>query len=89
MPLGLSLIIQPPAGAGVHDWHQQTIIFFMGKRWKVKTLLDEKQILDKEKTEVLICIIAGEDEIRGSGIGSALGTWRTPVVPRPQARPTA
>jgi hypothetical protein len=89
MLLGLSILIRPPAGWEVNDWHQKTLIFFRGKRGKVKTILGEKQILDKEKTEVLIYIIAGGDEIRGSGIGSALGTWLTPVVPRPQAWPAA
>jgi hypothetical protein len=54
MLLGLSILIRPPAGWEVNDWHQKTLIFFRGKRGKVKTILGEKQILDKEKTEVLI-----------------------------------
>jgi hypothetical protein len=69
-------------------------LFSKDKRMKVKSIFGEKQtgkkqILDKGETGVLIYTVAGEDEIRGSGIGSALGTWRAPVVPRPWARPTA
>jgi hypothetical protein len=49
MPSGLSIFIKLPVGPEVNDWLRQTIIFFRGKRRKVKTILGENKLLTNRK----------------------------------------
>jgi hypothetical protein len=44
MSSGLSIFIKLPVGPEVNDWLRQTIIFFRGKRGKVKTILGENKL---------------------------------------------